>query len=100
TGGSATAPADQLLLYPPGDPKVDSVSPATGPLAGGTAVSIDGENLGCVTGVFFGSVPAVTFSNAQALLDCGSSGEIDVTAPPAAAGTTAGTTVPVTVTTV
>jgi IPT/TIG domain len=95
TGCSANANA-AFTLYPPGKPVVRRISPASGPAAGGTTVHIFGANLGCTTGVFFGTTPAVAFSNAEALLDCGSTTEVTVTAP---AGT-AGTTVPVTVTTV
>ena len=87
--------SDAFLLYPPGAPKVDSLSPASGPETGGTQVTIHGENLGCATGVFFGSTPAEQFSNAQAFLDCGLTDTLTVTAPPGAVGT-----VPVTVTTV
>jgi Pro-kumamolisin, activation domain/Subtilase family/IPT/TIG domain len=72
TGCAANPPADEFFLYPPGNPKVDSISPASGPAAGGTAVAIKGENLGCVTGVFFGNAAAEKFSNAKAVLDCGS----------------------------
>ncbi|HXB49498.1 MAG TPA: IPT/TIG domain-containing protein, partial [Streptosporangiaceae bacterium] len=85
-----------FILYPPGKPVVRRISPISGPAAGGTTVNIFGANLGCATGVFFGATPAAAFSNAVALLDCGSTSEVTVTAP---AGT-AGTTVPVTVTTV
>jgi hypothetical protein len=49
-----------------------------------------------VTGVFFGTVAATKFSNAKALLDCGSTTLVHATAPPGKAGTT----VTVTVTTV
>jgi hypothetical protein len=49
-----------------------------------------------VTGVFFGTVAAATFSNGQALLDCGTTNLVHVTAPPG----TAGSKVLVTVTTV
>ena len=96
TGCSLNPPQDYFYLYPPGDPKVDSIRPTSGPAAGGTAVAIRGENLGCVTGVFFGSVVAERFSNAKALLDCGSTDLVNATAPPGKAGTT----VTVTVTTV
>ncbi len=96
TDCSSTSSADLFYLYPPGDPKVDSISPTSGPAAGGTSVTITGENLGCVTGVLFGSVAAETFSNAQALLDCGSTNTVTATAPPG----TIGTNVPVKVTTV
>jgi hypothetical protein len=96
TACSIDPPADYLYLYPPGNPKVDSVSPDSGPAAGGTKVTISGENLGCVTGVFFGKVAAKKFSNAKALLDCGSTTLVQATAPPGKAGTT----VKVTITTV
>jgi Pro-kumamolisin, activation domain/IPT/TIG domain/PASTA domain len=89
-------PSDEFFLFPPGAPKVDSISPTSGVSTGGTQVTITGENLGCVTGVFFGNTAAETFSNAQALLDCGSTNTVTVTAPPG----TIGSTVPVTVTTV
>jgi len=95
TGCSLNPPADYFVLFPPGNPNVDSISPSSGPPAGGTSVTIGGENLGCVTGVFFGSVTAATFSNAQAILDCGSSNLVSAISPPGGAGTT----VPVTVTT-
>jgi hypothetical protein len=96
TGCSFNPPADLFLLYPPGNPVVHSIHPRSGPAAGGTTVVINGRNLGCVTGVFFGTVAAETFSNVQALLDCGSTSQVDATAPPG----TAGTKVLVTVTTV
>jgi Pro-kumamolisin, activation domain/IPT/TIG domain/PASTA domain/Divergent InlB B-repeat domain len=75
---------DLFFLFPPGNPKIDSISPATGPSNGGTQVTITGENLGCVTSIAFGSVQAETFSNAAALLDCGSTNSVTVTAPAAA----------------
>jgi hypothetical protein len=88
--------ADTFLLYPPGDPNVDSITPASGPADGGTLVTITGENLGCVTAVYFGKRAATKVSNSEALLDCGSTTQVTVAAPP----NTAGRTVPVTVTTV
>ncbi len=88
-------PSDEFLLYPPGAPKVDSIAPASGPETGGTQVTITGENLGCATGVFFGSTAAEQFSNTEAFLDCGLTDTLTVTAPPGTVGT-----VPVTVTTV
>ncbi|MGA9775516.1 MAG: IPT/TIG domain-containing protein [Candidatus Dormiibacterota bacterium] len=95
TGCSLNPPADFLVLYPPGNPVVDSISPNAGSPAGGTPVTINGENLGCITGVFFGTTAAATFSNLQAILDCGQTYQAQVTSPPGAAGST----VPVTVTT-
>jgi hypothetical protein len=59
-------------------------------------VAISGQNLGCVTGVFFGKVAAAQFSNQQALLDCGSTTLVNATSPPGIAGSK----VKVTVTTV
>ena len=73
--------SDVFVLYPPGNPKIDSISPASGPATGGTEVTIKGENLGCVTGVSFGNVSAVDASNAEALLDCGSTDTVTVTTP-------------------
>jgi hypothetical protein len=79
--------SDVLFLYPPGDPKIDSITPATGPANGGTPVTITGENLGCVTNVSFGNVAAVDATNAAALLDCGSTDTVTVTAPAGSVGT-------------
>ena len=87
--------SDVLFLFPPGDPKIESVTPSSGPANGGTPVTITGENLGCVTSVSFGSVLAADATNSQALLDCGSTNTVTVTAPPGAVGT-----VPVALTTV
>jgi hypothetical protein len=58
-------------------------------------VTITGENLGCVTNVSFGNVAAVDAANAAALLDCGSTGTVTVTAPAGRVGT-----VPITLSTV
>jgi hypothetical protein len=55
TGCSVTSASDQLYLYPPGQPAVDSLAPRTGAAAGGTNVRISGENLGCPLAVHFGS---------------------------------------------
>ena len=96
TACSLNPPADYFYLYPPGNPKVTSVSPASGPAGGGTKVTIRGQNLGCVTGVFFGTVAAEKFSNQQAELDCGSTTLVKAVSPPGKAGTK----VKVTVTTV
>ncbi len=80
-------PLDAFILYPPGDPKIDSIKPASGPANGGTAVTITGENLGCVTRVYFGKVAAKRISNAVALLHCGSTTQVTVVAPPGKAAT-------------
>jgi Pro-kumamolisin, activation domain/IPT/TIG domain len=96
TGCAPNPPDDHFFLYPPGNPVVKSVSPASGPAAGGTAVTITGSNLSCVTGVFFGNAVAEKFSNSQAASDCGSNDVVHATSPSGAAGSS----VKVTVTTV
>ena len=96
SGCSFNPPGDELILFPPGNPTVDSLSPSSGPAPGGNEVTISGENLGCVTGVFFGGVPAESFQNGFSFLTCGATNEVDATAPPGAIGSD----VPVTVTTV
>jgi hypothetical protein len=96
TACSDNPPADYFYLYPPGNPKVTSVTPASGPASGGTKVAIGGQNLGCVTGVFFGTVAAKKFSNAKAVLDCGSTTLVSAVSPPGKPGTK----VKVTITTV
>jgi hypothetical protein len=90
----SSPPSDLFFLYPPGDPKIDSIAPARG--SPGRTVTITGQNLGCATGVYFGKVAAARFGNAAALLDCGSTTTIKVRVP---AGKT-GKTVRVTVTTI
>jgi hypothetical protein len=86
TACSHNPPADYFYLFPPGNPVVTSVRPASGPAAGGTKVTIGGRNLGCVTGVSFGAVPAKTFGNPKALLYCGATDLVDAVAPPGKPG--------------
>jgi hypothetical protein len=87
---------DQILLYPDGNPVITSLTDASGPALGGTLVTINGQNLGCVTGVKFGTTVAESFADVAALLDCGSSSQAVVIAPPGMAGQS----VPITLTTV
>ncbi|MGH9172629.1 MAG: IPT/TIG domain-containing protein [Acidimicrobiales bacterium] len=75
-----------VVVYPPGNPVVDSASATSGPAAGGTKITIYGQNLGCVTAVYFAGVAAETFSNQEALLDCGSTTAVQVTVPAGKAG--------------
>jgi len=96
TACSRNRPADLMYIYPPGNPRVTSVSPASGPAAGGTKVTIGGDNLGCPLEVFFGNVKAESFTPGKALLDCGSTTSLHATSPPG----TKGTRVPVTVGTI
>lgn len=53
-----------LFSYQP-PPVITSVSPATGPVAGGTTVSVNGAGLFNVTGVFFETTPATSFTIAS-----------------------------------
>jgi hypothetical protein len=69
-------------------PTVGSVAPTSGPIAGGTSVTVTGTDFTDVEGVSFGSVPAAGYSVT-------SEGQLTAVAP---AGTSAGA-VPVTVTT-
>jgi hypothetical protein len=79
--------SDEFFLFPPGNPKIDSITPDSGPATGGTEVTITGENLGCVTVVSFGGEDAEDATNQAALLDCGSTTTVTVTTPPGTVGT-------------
>ncbi len=80
---------DELALFPPGNPVVDAVSPASEPADALAPLTINGQNLGCVTSVSFGGVAAAPgFTNTPALLDCGLTTQIiGVDPPPLPAGT-------------
>lgn len=93
TACSLNRPGDLLYIYPPGNPRVTSVLPTSGPAAGGTKVTIGGENLGCPLEVFFGNVKAESFTPVQALLDCGSTTALHATSPPGTGGTKVAVTV-------
>jgi pro-kumamolisin-like protein/IPT/TIG domain-containing protein len=86
TGCSKTSKADRLYLYPPGIARVGSVTPASGPAAGGTKVTISGGNLGCPLAVFFGKVKAKSVTPVQALLDCASTTAVRAVSPKGKAG--------------
>jgi hypothetical protein len=58
-GTSATSAADQFTY----GPTVTSISPRSGPLIGGTEVTITGANLANATAIHFGSTPATSFIN-------------------------------------
>ncbi len=93
SGCSLNRPADELYLYPPGNPKVGSVRPALGPAGGGTKVTIGGGNLGCPLAVFFGKAKAKSFTPVQALLDCASTTTLRAVSPRGKAGTKVGVSV-------
>ena len=87
TGCSKAVKADKLWVYPPGKPSVTSVSPASGPAAGGTNVTIGGVNLGCPIGVFFGATAAKSFAKVPGLLDCDSTTTVTAVSPKGKKGT-------------
>jgi hypothetical protein len=60
-GGTSTASRADLYTYIPG-PSVTGISPASGPVAGGTTVTITGTDLTGATDVEFGSTPATGFN--------------------------------------
>ena len=61
-GTSAQTPTDQFTYTDNPPPAVISVSPSSGPAAGGTAVTISGANLTGATAVAFGDTAAASFS--------------------------------------
>jgi hypothetical protein len=60
-GTSATAAADQFT-YSANAPTVTGISPAAGPSAGGTSVTITGTNFTGATAVNFGATPATSLN--------------------------------------
>lgn len=80
-GTSATSPADQFNYQGTVDvtPQVYSVTPSSGPMAGGTSVTIGGNNLMNVGQVHFGGTQATSFTVL-------SNQEITAVSPPAAQG--------------
>jgi hypothetical protein len=80
-GTSTTSAADQFAYVPA--PAVTGVSPATGPVAGGTLVTITGTDLTGATEVGFGGVAAAFAVNDDgsitAVAPAGAAGTVDVT---------------------
>lgn len=64
---------------PPPPPTVSTIVPSSGPTAGGTAVTINGTNLGSTTAVTFGGAAATSFT-------VGSATQVTATTPVHAAG--------------
>jgi hypothetical protein len=58
-GTSPTSSADQFVFLPL--PAVTAITPANGPAAGGTTVTIDGRGFTTATAVYFGTLPAQSF---------------------------------------
>jgi hypothetical protein len=77
---SSTMASTREFTYTSG-PTITSLSPSAGPVAGGTAVTIAGTNLGSAQSVKFGSLTAVITAD--------SSTSITATVPPASAAGTA-----------
>ena len=77
-GTSATGPADQFSYD--GRPVVSAVSPAAGPVAGGTVVSVTG------TGFVVGPTTARFGTTAATTIDCTSPTSCTVTSPAGTAG--------------
>jgi hypothetical protein len=96
SGCSAPSRGDRLWLYAPGTPAVRTLTPAAGSPAGGTRVTVQGSNLGCPLGVWFGRRAALSFRPGLGALDCGATAFVRAAAPPG----TPGSRVPVSVATV
>ncbi|MDB5313637.1 MAG: hypothetical protein JWO38_7839, partial [Gemmataceae bacterium] len=85
-----------ITLFSP-VPTIVAVSPASGPLAGGTTVTITGTNFTGATGVKFGTVAATSFTvnsatSITATVPAGTAGVVDVSVTTAAGTTTTSTT--------
>jgi hypothetical protein len=82
-GTSATSSADRYtytVVVPP--PAVTGVSPATGPVGGGTSVTVTGTNLSGATAVDFGSTPGTITADSSSSVTATSpagAGTVDVT---------------------
>jgi IPT/TIG domain len=61
-GGGSAAVAGDVFTYAAPPPTVTSISPTSGPPAGGTKVTITGTNLSGATKVVFGSVASTSFT--------------------------------------
>ena len=85
-GGTSPPSSADLFTYIAAAPVVGGLSPAIGPAAGGTVVTITGASLTGATTVSFGGIPASTFT-------VNSAGSITATAPPGTAGSVVGVTV-------
>jgi hypothetical protein len=82
-GTSAKSQADQFTYLPPA-PTVSGISPSSGPQAGGTSVTITGQNLENASAVDFGSNPAAVTSD--------SATSITATSPPGSGSVTVSVT--------
>jgi hypothetical protein len=84
-GASATSSADHFSYVPKGPPPtVTKLSPASGPVAGGTPVTITGTNFSGVTAVKFGANATTSFTvnsatSLTAIAPAEAAGKVDVT---------------------
>ena len=77
-GNSATSSADQFFYGSP--PAITGLRPQSGPVTGGTTITISGTGFTGATAVGFGGLPATSF-------EVKSDSEIQATTPPEPAGT-------------
>jgi len=83
-GTSAASTADQFTYVPSDAPAITAISPASGPVAGGTIVTINGTRFTGATGIHFGTNPVTAFtvnsdSRITTTSPAGSAGTVDVT---------------------
>src|SRR5208337_3347918 len=81
-GTSATSPVDQFTYDP--IPTVTGITPAAGPVAGGTSVTVTGTGFTGTTAVMFGTTAATSYvvnsaTSITAVSPAGSAGTVDVT---------------------
>jgi hypothetical protein len=86
TGCTKPSSTDRFWLYAQGTPSVSAISPDSGAAAGGTAVTVTGQNLGCPISVSFGTAAATTITPVKTLLQCGSTQSLTASAPAGTAG--------------
>lgn len=81
-GGTSAASTADLFTFVPA-PTVSGVTPSTGPIAGGTPVTISGTGLSGASEVDFGGIPAAFTANPDgsltAVAPAGAAGTVDVT---------------------
>jgi hypothetical protein len=79
-GTSSTGSSDHYTYNSITAPSITSLNPSTGGTGGGTVVTISGSNFLNADGVFFGGIPAASYTIVN-------SGEIVAVTPPQTAGT-------------
>ncbi len=80
--GAGTSPNQYTYVAPPARPVVTGISPATGPDAGGTSVTITGTNLANATAVDFGTTGVTPLADSATSITVNSpagAGNVDVT---------------------